>query len=306
MATSNQEVVSLYTAALASVKSLQASYDHALTASQAARRESDEASQNLVLQERIVMRAKEEAAAKARAAAEAVQNASMARAIASLALSQVESREESASTALEDLNAARARAESLLRMFPDLRAHGSVGGESLLLNRSGDPFGLALERPTPSDLFAPFSSEPLFPPSGGTVSVSAPSWEPSASGGAGEGGGGKGSPPIKVAGWPPSKKKGEQQPPQQQSQSQSQAPTAQGSPTSTSTGPSANPVCRDYLNGKCQIGRDRVSCKFYHPLNPPPPEAPPVKTQLCIDFLNNGCNRGDQCKYIHNKKGGGL
>ena len=101
------------------------------------------------------------------------------------------------------------------------------------------------------------------------------------------------------------KKKGDQQQQQQQQKPQAQQHAqVQGSPAST--GPSANPVCRDYLNGKCQIGRDRVSCKFYHPLNPPPPEAPPAKTQLCIDFLNNGCNRGDQCKYIHNKKGGGL
>ena len=43
-------------------------------------------------------------------------------------------------------------------------------------------------------------------------------------------------------------------------------------------------VCRDFENGRCGRG-DR--CKFFHP-----------KLPICKDFQNKGCDRG-KCKFLH-------
>lgn len=43
-------------------------------------------------------------------------------------------------------------------------------------------------------------------------------------------------------------------------------------------------VCRDFENGRCSRGN---RCKFFHP-----------KLPICKDFQNKGCDRG-KCKFLH-------
>ena len=62
-------------------------------------------------------------------------------------------------------------------------------------------------------------------------------------------------------------------------------------------GSTGNDICRDYLNNICNRGN---RCKFYHPEEHDGKalNAAEEPYQFCIDFQNQGCHR-DNCRYVH-------
>lgn len=66
--------------------------------------------------------------------------------------------------------------------------------------------------------------------------------------------------------------------------------------SSGTTGKNENDVCRDFLNNICNRGE---KCRFYHPPNEEGKSAQSGDNyNFCIDFQNKGCFRAN-CRFIH-------
>uniref|UniRef100_A0A7E4VFQ5 C3H1-type domain-containing protein n=1 Tax=Panagrellus redivivus TaxID=6233 RepID=A0A7E4VFQ5_PANRE len=61
-------------------------------------------------------------------------------------------------------------------------------------------------------------------------------------------------------------------------------------------GPGGDDICRDFLNGICARGN---RCRFRHPENENgPTNQPNTPYTFCIDFQNRGCYR-ESCRFVH-------
>jgi len=272
----------LYSQALASLSTLQRDYEVAVDVAREARRQAEEAALNAEAQDRTVQRAKEEAAAKARAVAEAIQNASMSASISSLASIHAEEAFTREQDAEEALSAARANVEQLAKMFSSSPLRTSDGKNLLQGANSssgGAIGGLRVSAPDSTSSEAPH----LFPQQ---QQQQATLW------GAKQ----QTSPSRAHQMSVDSKARGNGV----SSSSAVQMDSAAHTPTCADA---TAPVCKDYLNGKCILGKNRMHCKFYHPTSAqdanPDPQKTKNKEQPCIDFLNGRCSRGDACKYTH-------
>ena len=59
-------------------------------------------------------------------------------------------------------------------------------------------------------------------------------------------------------------------------------------------------VCKDFLNGRCMRGQ---SCKFSHEAPEGTAVAPQQEQPVCKDFQNGMCTRGASCRFKHEAEG---